>query len=179
MAEPSRCSLLYAVEVPMQDGQPRGDTVFASTAAAYDALSPEMKARLQGLRAVHSYAYRYYKLTDAGKERPRLSEEQTARTPDVVHPVVATHPRTGRKCLFVNEGFTTKIVGMAEDESRRLLDELFAHVRKPQFLYRHKWAVGDLLMWDNVSTQHFAVADYKLPLRRRMQRTTVTGTALH
>jgi taurine dioxygenase len=79
----------------------------------------------------------------------------------------------------VNEGFTTKIVGMPEDESRKLLDELFAHAKKPEFLYRHRWAVGDLLMWDNLSTQHFAVADYKLPLRRKMQRTTVTGTAIH
>lgn len=179
MAEPSKCSLLYAVEVPIRDGQPLGDTLFVNVAAAYDALSSDMKARLEALKAVHSYAYRYYKLTDAGKERPKLTEEQKARAPDVIHPVVVTHPRTGRKCLFVNEGFTTEILGMDEDESRELLGELFEHVKKPQFLYRHRWAVGDLLMWDNISTQHFAVADYKLPLRRKMQRTTVTGAALH
>ncbi len=179
MAEPSKCSLLYAVEVPVKDGKPLGDTQFVSVTAAYDALTPDMKKRLEGLRAVHSYSYRYYKLTDAGKQRPQLTEEQKARTPDVEHPIVVTHPHTGRKCLFVNEGFTTQIVGMPESESRALLAELFAHVRQPEFLYSHKWAVGDLLMWDNLSTQHFAVADYALPLRRKMQRTTVTGIALH
>jgi taurine dioxygenase len=179
MAEPSKCSLLYAVEVPVKDGKPLGDTQFVSVTAAYDALAPDMKKRLESLRAVHSYSYRYYKLTDAGKQRPQLTEEQKARTPDVEHPIVVTHPHTGRKCLFVNEGFTTQIVGMPESESRALLAELFAHVRRPEFLYSHKWAVGDLLMWDNLSTQHFAVADYALPLRRKMQRTTVTGIALH
>lgn len=179
MGAPSKCSLLYAVEVPMQDGKPLGDTQFSSVAAAYDALSPSMKKRLEGLRAVHSYSHRYYKLTDAGKQRPPLTEEQKARTPDVEHPVVLTHPRTGRKCLFVNEGFTTHIVGMPEAESRALLGELFSHVRQPEFVYAHKWSVGDLLMWDNLSTQHFAVADYALPLRRKMQRTTVTGAVLH
>jgi len=179
MGAPSKCSLLYAVEVPVRDGKPLGDTQFSSVTAAYDALSPAMKKRLEGLRAVHSYSHRYYKLTDAGKQRPPLTEEQKARTPDVEHPVVLTHPRTGRKCLFVNEGFTTHIVGMPEAESRALLAELFTHVRQPEFMYAHKWSVGDLLMWDNLSTQHFAVADYALPLRRKMQRTTVTGSALH
>lgn len=178
MAEPSKCSLLYAVEVPVQDGKPLGDTVFVSVAAAYEALTPEIKARLEGLKAVHSYEHRYYKLTDAGKQRPPLTAEQKARAPDVVHCAVITHPYTKRKCLFVNEGFTTHIVGMPEADSRKLLDELFAHVKKPEFTYRHKWAVGDLLMWDNLSTQHFAVADYALPLRRKMQRTTVTGSTI-
>lgn len=179
MAEPSKCSLLYAVEVPMTDGRSLGDTVFVSVSAAYDALPADTKARLDGLKAVHSYEYRYYKLTDAGKQRPPLTAEQKARAPDVVHPVVITHPYTRRKCLFVNEGFTTHIVGMSESESRSLLDKLFTHMKKPEFMYRHNWAVGDLLVWDNLSTQHFAVADYALPLRRKMQRTTVTGTALH
>lgn len=179
MGEPSKCSLLYAVEVPTKEGRSLGDTQFVSVTAAYDALPADIKKRLQGSKAVHSYSYRYYKLTDAGKQRPQLTVEQKARTPDVEHPVVATHPYTGKKCLFVNEGFTTRIVGMPEAESSALLADLFAHVRKPEFLYAHKWAVGDLLMWDNLSTQHFAVADYALPLRRKMQRTTVTGVALH
>lgn len=179
MGEPSKCSLLYAVEVPMKDGKPLGDTQFISVAAAYDALSAGMKKQLEGLKSVHSYSYRYYKLTDAGKQRPQLTDEQKARTPEVEHPIVVTHPYTGKKCLFVNEGFTTHIVGMPEAQSRELLAELFAHFKKPEFLYSHKWAVGDLLMWDNLSTQHFAVADYALPLRRKMQRTTVTGIALH
>jgi taurine dioxygenase len=179
MGEPSKCSLLYAVEVPTKEGRSLGDTQFVSVTAAYDALPGDIKKRLEGAKAIHSYSYRYYKLTDAGKQRPQLTAEQKARTPDVEHPVVATHPYTGKKCLFVNEGFTTRIVGMPEAESSALLADLFAHVRKPEFLYAHKWAVGDLLMWDNLSTQHYAVADYALPLRRKMQRTTVTGVALH
>lgn len=179
MANPSKCSLLYALEVPHRDGAPVGDTCFVSTTLAYDALPEDIKKRLDGRKAIHSYAYRYYKLTDAGQKRPALTAEQKAKAPDVVHPVVVTHEETGRRCLYVNEGFTTQILGMPEAESRELLDYLFDHVKRPEFMYRHKWQVGDLLIWDNMSTQHFAVADYALPLRRRMQRTTVTGTAPH
>jgi taurine dioxygenase len=175
-ARPSKCSLLYALEVPMKDGKPLGDTLFVSTILAYEALSDEMKRRIDGLKAVHSYRYRYYKLTDAGARRPPLTEEQKRKVPDVVHPVVRTHELTGKKCIFVNEGFTVSIVGMPEEESRALLRELFAHCTRSEFMYRHKWRVGDLLMWDNCATQHYAVADYALPLRRRMHRTTVAGT---
>lgn len=178
MAEPSKCSLLYAVEVPSANGKPLGDTCFVSVAAAYDALPADIKAKLEGLTAVHSYSYRYYQLTDAGQKRPELSAEQKARTPDVMHPVVCRHEISGRKCLFVNEGFTTHIVGMPAAESSALLDFLFRHLKRPEFMYEHKWEVGDLLMWDNVATQHFAVANYALPQRRRMHRTTVTGTPL-
>ena len=177
MAKPSKCSLLYALEVPVQDGKALGDTLFVSAVAAYQALPNQMKERLHGLRAIHSYAYRYYQLTDAGQRRPELTAQQKAKAPDVSHPVVRTHEVTGKKCLFVNAGFTTAIEGMPDEESRQLLNELFAHVVRPEFMYRHHWAVGDLLMWDNTATQHFAVADYELPFRRKMQRTTVTGTA--
>jgi len=174
MASPSRCSLLYALEVPMKDGAPLGDTLFVSTTYAYDTLAPELRARIEGRKAVHGYAQRYRMQQSKGGRAP-LSDEELKKVPDVVHDMARAHPLTGRKTLFVNEGFTTSVEGMAEEESARLLRTLFDHITRPEAVYRHKWRVGDLLMWDNGSTQHCAVADYALPLRRRMQRTTVRG----
>ncbi len=174
MASPSRCSLLYALEVPMKDGAPLGDTLFVSTTYAYDTLAPELRARIEGRKAVHGYAQRYRMQQSKGGRAP-LSDEELKKVPDVVHDMARAHPWTGRKTLFVNEGFTTSVEGMAEEESARLLRTLFDHITRPEAVYRHKWRVGDLLMWDNGSTQHCAVADYALPLRRRMQRTTVRG----
>jgi taurine dioxygenase len=173
---PSRCSLLYALEVPVEGGVAKGDTIFASAVAAYAALPEAMKKRLAGLRALHRYGDRYERMKSAGGVRTELSEEQKRQVPDVSHPVVRTHPGTGRKSLYVNEGFTAAIEGLPADESRDLLAELCAHVTRPEFHYRHRWQVGDLLMWDNCAVQHRAVADYALPLRRRMHRTTVRGT---
>ena len=172
--KPSRGSILYAREIPQENGQTLGDTLFVSTAAAYDALSDEMKKRLHGLKAIHRYGHLHEKFMKRGTQRAELTAEQKA-TPDAIQPVIRTHPATGRKCIYVNEGFTVGIVGMPESESQPLLEELFAHCIRPEFMYRHKWRVGDLLMWDNGSTQHCAVADYALPLRRRLQRTTVRG----
>jgi len=175
-AEPSRCSLLYALEVPFENGVALGDTVFVNTAAAYDALSDEMKARLAGLKATHSYTARYQRMQKGGK-RVDLEDDQKKAVPEVVHPIVRTHPFTGRKCLYVNEGFTVGIVGMPKAESDELLAELYAHVTDERFMYRHRWQVGDLLMWDNCSTQHNAVANYGPHQRRHMRRTTVRGSA--
>jgi taurine dioxygenase len=173
---PSRCSLLYALEVPVAaDGRVLGDTLFASSVAAYDALPEATKRRIADLRAVHRYGDRYARMREAGGVRAPLTDEQKRRTPDVVHPVVRTHPATGRKCLYVNEGFTVAILGLPEDEGRALLAELTAYAVRPELVYRHKWRRGDLLMWDNCATQHLAVGDYALPLRRRMHRTTVRG----
>jgi taurine dioxygenase len=176
-AEPSRCSLLYAVEVPFENGVALGDTLFVNTCAAYEALSGEMKDRLAGLRATHSYNARYTKMQQKGGTRTELDDDQKKSVPEVVHPVVRTHPFTGRKSLYVNEGFVTGIVGMAEAESERLLAELFDHVTQARFMYRHQWQAGDLLMWDNCSTQHNAIANYGPHQRRHMRRTTVRGSA--
>lgn len=175
--EPSRGSLFYAREVPVENGQPRGDTMFSSMTAAYDALPQGTKQVLEGRQAVNSYVHGYYRDRNSGP-RPRLTAQQMRKTPDVAHPVVRAHPDTGRKCLFVNEGYTTRIVDMDPGESDALLAELFAHIRKPQFVYRHRWQVADFLIWDNCATQHCAVPDYALPLRRVMERTTLTGGAV-
>ena len=170
---PSRCSLLYAKEVPQRDGRPLGDTVFANTIAAYEALPEEMKRRLAGLRAIHRYSARR---RVADSPRPKLSREQLDETPDVAHPIVRTHPYNGRKSLYVTAGECVGIENMPDDEAIELIAELDAHCVRPEFLYRHKWQVGDLLMWDNTSAMHLAICDYALPERRLMHRTTVIGT---
>lgn len=179
LKRPARATFLHALEVPMQDGQPVGDTLFASMTAAYDALSPEMKARLAELQAVQSYRYTYEKKARDFKLRPGLAKGGDNWIPDdVVHPVVRIHPFTGRKCLYVNEGYTTRILGLPEKESAELLKQLIEHAVQPAFVYRHKWQVGDLLMWDNCATQHKAIPDYALPQRRLIERTTVLGPEL-
>jgi taurine dioxygenase len=170
---PSRCSLLYAKEVPQRDGQPLGDTVFANAIAAYEALPETMKQRLEGLKAIHRYSARR---RVADSPRPKLTQAQLDETPDIAHPIVRTHPYTGRKSLYVTAGECVGIEGVPEDEAVDLIAELDAHCVRPEFLYRHKWQVGDLLMWDNTSSMHLAISDYTLPERRLMHRTTVIGT---
>lgn len=174
IANPSRCSLLYALEVPVRDGVALGETMFASAAWAYETLAEPMKTRLQGLSAIHRYGDRY-RMQQAAGGRAALSEEELKRVPDVRHPVIRAHPVTGRKVVFVNEGFTARIEGMPAEESAAVLKELFGHITRAESLYQHNWRVGDLLMWDNCLTQHRAVRNYELPLRRRMHRTTVAG----
>lgn len=178
VANPSRCSLLYALEVPAREGVVLGDTMFASASWAYATLPQLMRTRLKDLSAIHRYSDRY-RMQQAAGGRAALSEEQLRRVPDVRHPVIRLHPVTGRKVLFVNEGFTAFIEGMHEDESAAVLNELYRHITQPEALYRHIWRVGDLLMWDNCLTQHRAVRNYELPLRRRMHRTTVAGVTAH
>ena len=185
--QPSMLSALYALEVPEKNGLALGDTSFASTTAAYDALPQEMKERLQRLKNVHSYRYYRAKNIEAQKEeRARggrviqehvLTEEQLKSVPDIEAPIVRTHPVTGRKGLFVNEAHTSHVVGVSKEESDALLGELYRHIVKPEFIYTHSWQQGDLLMWDNAAVQHKATFDYDLPLRRLMYRTTVRGTA--
>lgn len=177
MAEPSRGSLFYALEVPHDyTGKPLGDTLFASTTAAWQALPDDIKRLVESRRAVTSYAKGYYRDRNSGP-RPPLTDAQKARTPDVEHPIKRTHPYTKKPCLFINEGYTARIADMDPEESDRLLNLLFEHVSRPEFIYSHQWRVGDFLIWDNCSTQHRAVFNYALPQRRRMERTTLTGSA--
>jgi taurine dioxygenase len=175
---PSRCSLLYAKEVPHRDDKPLGDTVFANCIAAYEALPDAMKRRLAGTKAIHRYSMR--RRVD-NSPRPKLTAAQLAETPDIAHPIVRTHPYTGRKALYVTAGECIGIVlpngeQMPEDEALDLIAELDAHCVRPEFCYRHSWRIGDLVMWDNASAMHLAICDYALPERRLMHRTTVIGS---
>jgi taurine dioxygenase len=184
---PSLLSALYALEVPAKDGVVLGNTSFASTTAAYDALPEDMQQRLLKLKNVHSYVYYRGKNIQAQKEEQTrgaravqehvLTEEHLKQVPDAEAPIVRTHPVTGRKGLFINEAHTSHIVGLSKADSDALLKQICAHVIKPEFQYEHHWQAGDLLMWDNCAAQHKANFNYGLPLRRLMHRTTVRGSA--
>ena len=170
LAEPSLGSMLHAQELPAEGG----DTLFVSMHAAYDALDGAMKARIATLEAEHSYLARNRKQGEGNPHRPQLDQQTAAKVPPVVHPVVRVHPGSGRPALFVNEGFTTRIIGLPEDESRELLTFLFAHMTQPRFIYRHRWQPHDLVFWDNRATIHLATG-CPPHLRRRLYRTTVRG----
>lgn len=165
MDPPAMASLLYGIEIPSIGG----DTLFCSLYAAYDALSPGMKKLLGGLTAIHDFAYASRGVFKSEK----ASRAQLDATPAVEHQIVRTHPETGRKVLFVNPGFTSHIVGLPAPEGRAILDFLFTHMARPEFLYRHRWAERDLVMWDNRCTMHYAIADYDGIGDRYMHRTTV------
>jgi taurine dioxygenase len=174
---PPRCSILYAVEVPRSGaGIVLGDTIFASAAAAYDALSPEIRACLDGKRSTHSYLAKMNARKAAVGLTREVTAEHLAKTPPVAHPIFRTHPVTGRKCIYVTDGECTGIDGMAESEALPLLSELHRHLISPKFQYRHRWRVGDVLMWDNCTCQHLAVRDYGEGQRRLMHRVTVNGS---
>ena len=169
---PSLGSMLLAQELPSEGG----DTLFADQHAAWVALPPELKQRVRKLRAEHSYLAKYEELRERSPWRPKLSDEQVAQVKPVVHPVVRTHPETGRLGLFVSEHFTTRIVDVPDDESRALLAELFAYGSKPELQYRHQWQPHDMVFWDNRSVTHLA-AGCPPELRRHLHRTTIEGDA--
>ena len=184
-ARPPRGSMLCAIEVPRgSDGEPLGDTLFASTADAYDTLPAALKARVENLRAVFSSKkFSEYVGYDKPKDEDvhgKAAYEAQKQTKDVqiAHPIVRVHPRTGRKCLYVSEGAITHIEGMGVDQSQELLNTLLAHVLRPEVVYRHKWRVGDVVMWDNISSVHCAVGNFDWPQRRLMHRTTLSSAVL-
>jgi len=171
--KPSLGSLLLCREMPAVGG----DTMWANMYMAYDTLSEPMQAFIGGLKAVHDYSHAYDTYFSKLPDRPPLTAEQRAKTPPVKHPMVRTHPVTGRKALYVNPGFTKGIAGMPEEESRPFLDFLFRHSTRPEFTYRHKWRVHDMMFWDNRCAMHYALADYDFSVRRHMHRTTIAGDA--
>ena len=168
MARPPMGSILRAVQLPPVGG----DTCFASMYAAYEGLSPDLRRLVDGLRAVHDITKPMRKAIAAGHTTLDLSETQ-ARWPPVEHPVVVTHPETGRRALFVNRNSTTRLVGLNERENDVLLPFLLDHVRSPEFQCRFQWAPDSVAFWDNRCVQHYAVADYDE--RRVMHRVTVDG----
>jgi taurine dioxygenase len=168
---PPLAGILAAKRLPSAGG----DTLWSSCSAAYEALSDPLRRTLQGLTAQHSVAKSFP--PERWQNDPEFKaryERAVQKHPPVNHPVVRTHPVSGRKALFVNEGFTTHINELKPRESQALLGFLFAHVAQPEFTVRWRWAVDDVAFWDNRVTQHYAIADY-LPERRTMHRATVIG----
>jgi len=168
---PALGSMLYAREVPPAGG----DTLFTSMYAAYDGLSDGLKQTLAGLRALHSSRHVF------GVKRPgmegRIGNADLA-TQDAVHPLVITHPESGRRALYVNPGFTLRFDGWTDEESKPLLDFLYRHAARPEFTCRLRWQAGSLAFWDNRSTWHYALNDYQGE-RRLMHRITIEGCRLH
>jgi taurine dioxygenase len=159
---PAMASMLYAIEVPRAGG----NTLFANGYKAYETLPDAIKARIAGRKALNAYDFD----TAAMKRGTRLAEG----VPSYLHPVVRTHPATGRKALYVNRLMTVRIEGLPEHESDELLDTLFAHQERREFVYEHVWRPGDVLMWDNRCTLH-ARTDFSPDERRLMRRVTILG----
>lgn len=165
---PPAASVLHALEVP----ENRGDTLFCNMIAAHDDLSETMRASLRAMRAVHS-------AKPEVRARAGAAPDKTvaARTPEAVcHPVVRRHPETGRACLFVNPYFTQRFADMTVAESRPLIRFLARHATRPENVYRHRWRVGDVVVWDNRATMHYAVHDYDETMPRLLHRTTAAGS---
>jgi taurine dioxygenase len=166
MAVPAKATLLHSMEIPSRGGR----TWFCNMHSVYEALPGSTRARIDGKRAMHGY--------DTARARNRPSPrtpQEIAETPDIEHPLVRTHPDTGRKALYLNFNRLDRIVGMERAESDELLDELAAEARKPRHHFGHEWAVGDCVIWDNRATMHRVDVDYPVGERRIMQRVLIEG----
>jgi len=168
---PAMGAVLSAKQLPAYGG----DTLWASGIAAFEALSRPMQSLLNGLTATHDFT-RSFPLERFGTTAADLTrwEETRRKNPPLSHPVIRTHPVSGRKALFVNDGFTTRINELEPAESEAILKLLFAHTVRPEFTIRWRWQENDVAMWDNRVTQHYAVDDYR-PQRRVMHRATILG----
>ena len=165
-AIPAKATLLHAIEIPSRGGA----TWFCNMHAVYEALPEKTRRRIDGMRAIHGY--------DTARARNRPSPrtpEEIAETPDVEHPLVRTHPVTGRKALYLNPNRLDRIVGLERDESDALLDELADEARKPQHHFGHVWNRGDIVVWDNRATMHRVVIDYPMGEPRIMHRVLIEG----
>lgn len=170
-------NVLYGIEIPHRNGQPLGNTEFCNMHAAYDELPHELKIKLDGMTITHDFAKFWDKMrSQPGSTRKPLSEAQRAAKPPVCHPVFLTHPITGRKVLYANPGYSMRINELPEDESDRILAFLFEHQLQPKFQYKHRWSVGDVLMWDNMGTLHNAIPDYTPEEPRYIKRCQVMAT---
>ncbi len=176
--KPNRGAILRAVHLPRQDGQ----TGYGDQAKAYDALSDEMKARIEGLKVIYRFEVNLYRMpfldTSAYVAGPGAPDKPSdlgfPDFPDSRYPLVLVHPETGRKILNVCPMFLVKVEGMAESESDALLTELVAHVTKPEFCYKHQWQAGDMILWDNWRYMHSAPG-VKPGEKRLIHRTTILG----
>jgi taurine dioxygenase len=170
-------NVLHCRHVPRRNGKPLGETQFRNMHAAYEDLPDALKDRLQGRTATHDFA----KFWDEMRQRPgsrrlALTPEQRAKKPPVSQPLFRRHPVTGRLVLYANPGYTMFIDGLDPHESGEILDFLFRHQERADYLYAHHWAEGDVLMWDNIGTVHNAVADYTADEPRYMRRVQVMAS---
>jgi taurine dioxygenase len=170
-------NILHAQRVPRRNGKPLGETQFRNMHAAYEDLPADLKRRLAERTATHDFA-KFWDMMRArpGSTRKPLSEEQRRKKPPVSQPIFRAHPITGRTVLYANPGYTMWIEGMEERESGEILDFLFRHQERAEYLFAHHWTEGDVLMWDNISTVHNAVADYVPDEPRYMRRVQVMAT---
>ena len=166
---PPSVTVLRGITIP----EVGGDTLFASMTAAYEGLSPGMQSYLEGLTAVHDFSHGFRESLAEPGGRERLADA-VAANPPVRHPVVQTHPETGKKVLFVNALFTTHIEGLPPLESAEVLQFLWRHASLPEFTCRFSWAPDSLVLWDNRSTQHKPVNDF-FPAIRRLHRVVSEG----
>lgn len=169
---PSKCTMLHALEVPEEGGK----TAFINTYAAYAALPLSTRKRLEGLRGINSWnRLRNPRVKVPAQHGDGKAVYDTGH-PDVLHPVVRTHPETGRKALYVSPRHTLSVEGMGKDESEKLLQELFAIQQLPEHQYIHKWQLGDVVVWDNRCTLHRGLGDIKPPGIRHLHRTMIAGS---
>jgi taurine dioxygenase len=166
---PPKATMLHAVNLPDRGG----DTQYVNMHVAYDTLPEQTRKRVDGLRAVHVYQSRF-----SGRKLMGLAPESKDRVPDqVTHPVVRTHPESGRKALYINPIRVEGIVGMAERDALTLLDALLEHAVQPQHQYRHQWHAGDVVIWDNRALLHKANGDYDMSQLRYLYRLMLKGDA--
>lgn len=170
---PAFGSLLYGVECPAEGA----DTLFANMYAAYDALPAAVRQRIDHLHAEHSFVEYYQELRKRDATQPPLTESRRAMYPDVLHPLVRCNPRTGRRALYVNPGYVTRIVDLPPREGDALLALLYDHARSERFVYTHRWQPGDVLFWDNLAVNHKGTPFDTTRYVRRMHRTTIAGNA--
>src|SRR5262245_38013102 len=170
-------NVLYALEVPRRNGKVLGDTEFSSMHAAYDGLPENLKKKLEGMTVLHDFN-KFWEMMrrEKGSKRPPLTDAQRKAKPPVSHPIFLTHPITGRKVLYANPGYSMRINELPEKESDETLRFLFEHQLKPEYRYRHQWAEGDLLMWENFGTIHNAIADYGPDEHRLIRRCQVMAS---
>jgi len=172
-------NVLSAFQVPVRDGVVLGGTEFTNTQAAAADLPDDLKRRLEGVTATHDLEFYWeYMRREKGSTRPPLTDEQRRQRPPVHHPVLMTHPITGRKVIYVNPGFTARIDGVSPAESDALLKALIDHVMQPQYRYVHQWTQGDLLLWDHIGTWHYARPDYRADEPRLMKRCQVMASKI-
>jgi taurine dioxygenase len=170
-------NVLYGIEIPYRDGRPLGGTSFCDMQAAFDALPDTIKSRLENKTAVHDFS-KFWDMMRREKNSPRppLTDAQRAARPPVSHPIVMTHPITGRRVLYANPGYTVRINDMPQEESDELLEFLFEHQTQQRFAYTFNWTPGDLLIWDDLRTIHQAWPDYTAQERRLIKRCQVMAS---